>query len=155
MINRYFMKTKLILSCLIIFAVSVLQAQNPSKGKNHVEKKENQSSSASIVKDIPTVILSDCGLEVRKNDESGSYKWDQAKAACQSIGDGWRMPDKVELDCLYKNREKIGGFQRDWYLSSDRVGQFNVWVQSFMNGKQFGYSAANPVKLRCVRSLKQ
>jgi hypothetical protein len=102
-----------------------------------------------------TLKLSDCGLEVRIADEPESCSWYDAKTKCESLGEGWRMPTKKELDCLYKNKEKIGGFKRDWYWSSEKVGDWNVWVQSFSNGKQFGYSGSNSAKVRCVRTIKK
>ena len=102
-----------------------------------------------------TIKLSDCGLEVRTTDEPESLSWYDAKAKCESIGEGWRMPTKPELDCLFKNKEKIGGFKRDWYWSGEKVGDWNVWVQSFSNGKQFGYSGSNSAKLRVVRTMKK
>lgn len=102
-----------------------------------------------------TIKLTDCGLEVRTADEPESYSWYDAKAKCESLGEGWRMPTKPELECLYKNKEKISGFNRDYYWSSERVGDWNVWVQSFSNGRQFGYSGSNSAKLRVVKTLKK
>ena len=102
-----------------------------------------------------TIKLSDCGLEVKSADEPESLNWYDAKAKCESFGNGWRMPTKQELDCLYKNKEKIGGFNRDYYWSGERVGDWNVWVQAFNNGRQFGYSGSNSAKLRVVRSIKK
>jgi hypothetical protein len=110
---------------------------------------QNKLSASSTIK------LSDCGLEIKSADEPESLSWYDAKAKCESIGEGWRMPTKPELDCLFKNKEKIGGFERDWYWSGEKVGDWNVWVQSFSNGKQFGYSGSNSAKLRVVRSLKK
>lgn len=102
-----------------------------------------------------TIKLSDCGLEVRTADEPESLNWYDTKVKCESLGEGWRMPTKPELDCLFKNKEKIGGFNRDYYWSSERVGDWNVWVQSFSNGRQFGYSGSNSAKLRVVRTIKK
>lgn len=102
-----------------------------------------------------TIKLSDCGLEVRIADEAESLSWYDAKKKCESLGDGWRMPTKAELNCLYKSKDKIGGFKRDWYWTGEKVGDWNYWVQSFSNGKQFGYSGSNSAKLRCVRTIKK
>jgi hypothetical protein len=110
---------------------------------------QNKVSASAIIK------LSDCGLEVRSTDEPGSLTWYDAKVKCESFGEGWRMPTKAELDCLYKNKDVIGGFNRDYYWSSERVGDWNVWVQAFNNGRQFGYSGSNSAKLRVVRSIKK
>jgi hypothetical protein len=127
---------KIIILTLLLYCQAFLMAQNKSS-------------------DSATLKLSDCGLEVRTDDEPESYSWYDAKKKCESLGEGWRMPTKKELDCLYKNKEKIGGFKRDWYWSSEKVGEWNVWVQSFSNGKQFGYSGSNTAKLRYVRTIKK
>ncbi len=127
---------KIIILSLLLYCQSFAMAQNKS------------TASASIK-------LSDCNLEVRSIDEPGSMNWYDAKAKCESMGDGWRMPTKLELDCLYKNKDKIGGFNRDYYWSGERVGDWNVWVQAFNNGRQFGYSGSNSAKLRVVRSIKK
>ncbi|NEW84293.1 MAG: DUF1566 domain-containing protein [Mariniphaga sp.] len=105
--------------------------------------------------DNTSITLSDCKLEVQTEDFSGSFSWHDANEKIKTIGQGWRLPTKAELDCLYKNKDKIGNFKRDWYWTSERVGQFNIWVQSFGNGRQFGYSNSNSAKIRCVRSLKK
>jgi len=36
--------------------------------------------------------------------------WDDATIACSNLGKGWRLPTKNELNILYKNKTKIGGF---------------------------------------------
>ncbi len=38
----------------------------------------------------------------------GLMNWDDAKEACENLGDGWRLPTKDELNILYKNKDKIG-----------------------------------------------
>ena len=67
-----------------------------------------------------------------------------AKAACASLGDGWRLPNRFELNILYKNREKIGGFTDGDYWSSEESNQLQSWEQDFLNngaqissGKEF------------------
>ncbi len=104
--------------------------------------------------DDTSIIISDCKLEVQKEDLAESYSWYDANDKIKTIGQGWRLPTKSELECLYKNKDKIGGFKRDWYWSSERVGDWNVWVKSFSNGKQFGYSGSNSAKVRLVRTSK-
>lgn len=147
------MKKTLTLLSVFLIAIGFVFALNPQNKSANSEKNDTYISSNSHVNGFSTVILKDCSLEVKTEDEKGSLNWNEAKSICEAFGQGWRLPDKDELNCLYKNKDKIGGFKRDWYWSSGRVGQFNVWVQSFSNGKQFGYSAGNSAKLRCVRSL--
>jgi hypothetical protein len=148
------MKNKLFILCLIIISASGLSAKKTDNGSIVSEKKETIQN-AKISAAETSLILKECSLEVKKADEKGSFNWKEAKSLCESYGEGWRLPTKDELKCLYTNKDNVGGFLRDWYWSSDRVGQFNIWVQSFSNGKQFGYSNSNSAKVRCVRSIKK
>lgn len=148
------MKNKLFILCLIIISASGISAKKIKHGSSVFERTEATQNVKSP--DVGTsLILKDCSLEVKKADEKGSYKWKDASTLCESYGEGWRLPTKEELNCIYVNKDEVGGFLRDWYWSSDRVGQFNIWVQSFSNGKQFGYSNSNSAKVRCVRSIKK
>ena len=113
-----------------------------------------QNSTVNGVTQVQTVLFKNQALEVMKEDEEGVYTLEQASLKSKSYNSGWRLPTKVELNFLYNNKDRIGGFKRDYYVSSDRVGEWNVWCQSFANGKQFGYSGSNSAKLRCVRSVK-
>ncbi|MDC1194224.1 DUF1566 domain-containing protein [Crocinitomicaceae bacterium] len=102
-------------------------------------------------------------LEVMTED-LGSGTWDQAVKACADLGDGWRLPTKDELNVLYKNKDKIGGFMDFFYWSSkerdiyDRRYVQERWSEGY--GLDFGngnhsYSKKNQVYwyVRAVRSL--
>jgi len=56
-------------------------------------------------------------LEVMTED-LGEMSWEDAKKACADLGDGWRLPTRVELNLLYQNKESIGGFDNYEYWSS-------------------------------------
>ncbi len=148
------MKNNLIILCLIIFSATGISAKKTHSESSDSKLRMTTNNDQSAIVET-SLILKDCNLEVKKVAEKGSFKWKDAKALCESYGEGWRLPTKDELKCLYTNKDIAGGFLRDWYWSSDRVGQFNIWVQSFSNGKQFGYSNSNSAKVRCVRSIKK
>ncbi len=101
------------------------------------------------------IVVKECDLLVKKTDEPVSTTWYQAQEQCEKNADGWRLPSKAELACLYKNREQIGGFKNDWYWSSERVGDWNVFVHSFSNGRQFGYSGSNSARIRLVKNIQK
>jgi len=149
------MKKYLILIGILLIAQGIVSAQNLQNKKANTDKKVIKTSATSKVNNFSTYVLKEFNLEVKTEDEAGSFQWKDGKDLAESYAQGWRLPDKAELDCLYKNKDKIGNFKRDWYWSSVRVGDWNVWVQSFSNGKQFGYSGSNSAKVRCVRSLKK
>jgi len=49
-------------------------------------------------------------IRVAKSDFTFRMNWEQANAACKSLGDGWRLPTYEELYEMWKNRDAIGGF---------------------------------------------
>ena len=105
-------------------------------------------------------------LEIMKKDigntesEEGS-DWFAAKKACTSLGPGWRLPTKDELNVLFKNKDKIGGFNTGLYWSSsqsksvdenDKIG--DAYVQFFENGIQTTFFKYGYAHIRPVKSLK-
>jgi hypothetical protein len=101
------------------------------------------------------IVLKGCNIMVKRADEAVSTTWYQAQEQCEKNTGGWRLPTKAELACLYQNRNKIGGFKNDWYWSSERVGEWNISVQSFSNGRQFGYSGSNNAQVRLVKNIQK
>lgn len=80
--------------------------------------------------------------------------WDDAKKACQSLGNGWRLPTKEELNTLYRNRSMIGNFGTYYYWSATEKSNSDVWFQSFtdgaMTGRQLSYPKKGPMRFRAV-----
>ena len=62
-----------------------------------------------------------------KIESLGKMDWDEAKEACEKLGNGWRLPTIEEADSIYKNREELEVFSDEayWSCSEDSVG--NVW----------------------------
>ena len=50
-------------------------------------------------------------LEVAQHDFPKSMNWDDAKAACAKLGEGWRLPTKDELNLLYQKKIKLAVLQ--------------------------------------------
>ena len=95
-------------------------------------------------------------LEVAQNDFPEYMTWSQAVKSCKALGSGWRLPTKSELNLLYKNKDKIGGFgDYQYYWSSTKFSNDYAWVQSFNHGGQYdankNYSYGSGV--RAVRSF--
>ena len=53
--------------------------------------------------------------------------WDGAMKACENLGDGWRLPTSEELEVLFENWEKIGGFKNmeNGYWHSAKYGNLD------------------------------
>ena len=64
---------------------------------------------------------------------NASNNWDRAKKACADLGGGWRLPTIDELNVLYENKDKIGGFFNVYYWSSTEDVSDRMWVQDLNN----------------------
>jgi hypothetical protein len=95
-------------------------------------------------------------LEVMKTD-LGYMNWDEAKTACENLGDGWRLPTKAELVFMYENRNKIGGFENIFYWSSTEVDTINASGFAFLSAGEsysFNLNKNDSSYVRAVRNLK-
>ncbi len=92
-------------------------------------------------------------LLVAEYDFPKAMNWNDAKLACRNLGKGWRLPSKTELNILYKNRKKIGGFVYFYYWSSTEIDNYDVWVQFFDFGAQNNYGKGATTHVRAVRTL--
>ena len=91
-------------------------------------------------------------LEVMTED-LGEMKWMDAIKACENLGDGWRLPTKDELNILYENKDKIGGFAYYGYWSSTEDDNYNAWFQSFYDGYQDNSNKYLTSYVRAVRAF--
>ena len=91
-------------------------------------------------------------LEVMTED-LGVMNWDDAKKACADLGDGWRLPTMDELNILYQNQDKIGGFAFNYYWSSTEVGFDGAWIQFFGDGPQANYGKGYTYYVRAIRAF--
>lgn len=97
-------------------------------------------------------------IKIAKNDFPERMTWIQAKLACKDLGEGWRLPTKVELNEMYINRDEIGGFRTDtsvtsWYWTSTEYDKIEAWRQDFNGGHQQEHEKINPYYVRAVRAL--
>jgi hypothetical protein len=77
--------------------------------------------------------------------------WQEAKEWCESQGEGWRMPTRVELIEACDN--KIEGFKSDSYWSSTTYASYtsSAWFVN-LSISFVSYSAkATSYYVRCVR----
>jgi hypothetical protein len=65
----------------------------------------------------------------------------------------WFIPSKDELDLMYQNRQRIGGFQNAWYWSSSQSSTSNAWIQGFWDGSQPDRAKINIYGVRAVRAF--
>ena len=112
---------------------------------------ESESSTVNLdEREVSTIKIGN--LEVMTED-LGDMNWDEAKKACKNLGDGWRLPTKDELNLLYENKEKIGGFANVFYWSSTEYDDYGAWGQGFSFGNQYYGSKSATSFVRAVRAF--
>ena len=92
-------------------------------------------------------------IEVAQHDFPNEMTWDEAKKECESLGSGWRLPNEDELNTLYQNKDKIGGFASNFYWSSTEFDYSFAWFQFFFNGFQFFNSLNFTYYVRAIRAF--
>ena len=103
----------------------------------------------------PIVLEQTLKFEVDQHDLPKAMTWKEAKQTFADLGDGWRLPTKDELNLMYENKDKIGGYKNNTgYWSSTEYNNYNAWRQNFYNGKQ-GYCSKDCAYLnvRVVRDI--
>ena len=101
-------------------------------------------------KNVSTIKIGN--LEIMTED-LGRMDWMEATKACADLGDGWRLPTKDELNILYENKDKIGGFAYTYYWSSSESNAYNAWYFSFNNGSAYTNDKNNTLYVRAVRAF--
>jgi hypothetical protein len=97
-------------------------------------------------------------LEIALNDFPNLMTREEAIIACSNLGNGWRLPNKDELNVLYQNRYKIGGFKDfHFYWSSTADPDVRItnqyFYQSFKSGDIKKYFQDYKYLVRAVRTL--
>ena len=92
-------------------------------------------------------------FEVYPND-LGEMNWEDAKKACADLGDGWRLPNRLELLLMHNNQDELGGFANFYYWSSTEGGTNYAWNQNFFKGTQNFIYKVNGYYVRAVRTIK-
>ena len=92
-------------------------------------------------------------LEIAQYDFPETMSYNDAKLACAILGKGWRLPTKKELNSLYQNRDKIGGFANNHYWSSTEDGNYHAWTHSFFFDGQPSLFKTNEFSVRAVRTF--
>ena len=65
----------------------------------------------------------------------------------------WHLPTKTELQYLYAQKARVGGFGSNYYWSSSEYDANNAWYQSLSFGYQnFNYKST-PYLVRAVRAF--
>ena len=97
---------------------------------------------------------------VQASDWIGKYDWTEARAKCEYSTVWWKLdwflPNKIQLDTLYKNKSALWGFSTNYYWSSTMYSTLeyhNAWIQAFSNGFQFIDDMDYDKNVRCIRTF--
>jgi len=105
---------------------------------------------------------------VKTTNEPGTYTWANAITKCNSLGSGWYLPNKMELDVIYQNWNNssygpgncYGGscpltLTEGYYWSSGNLHSNIAWSiifgSNYDNGKHYGADKNWTLNVRCVR----
>lgn len=94
-------------------------------------------------------------IEVAEYDFPKKMNWEDAKKACEALGDGWKLPNQEELYILYANQNRISGFSESTYWSSTEVGKNGAWHQYFSDGAGSDDDKNVTLYVRAIRALEK
>lgn len=100
-------------------------------------EKISTNNEASNEKKLPVFIGN---LEIAAEDFPEKMGWGEAKQECQKMGNSWRLPTIEELDIVYANKDKIGGFNEYvayWSSTRYEYSETEVWTLSFHDGLRY------------------
>ena len=134
---------KFIVATVIVIAI----ANSVNAQANLGDKKDggivywvNSSGSHGLIADVKDLSL---------------YNWKDAISACREKGEGWHLPDLIELNKLYKNKDKAGGLYLygGYYWSSDYEELEKGMGQNFSDGSTSQLNEAVVHHVRAVRTF--
>lgn len=96
-------------------------------------------------------------LEAAPSDVGGNVPWDVAMAtaldfSANGLAD-WYLPTKDDLNQLYVQRAKVGGFEKDYYWSSSETSPGSAYRQYFAGGQRSSASQTSAHLVRPVRAF--
>lgn len=102
-----------------------------------------------------TVIIEN--LEIAQFDFPIAMNFDDALKACNELGEGWRLPKRLELDIIYKNLNiipKIKKKKNYWSCEEDTKNIGFAFGRDFMepNSSVYGTKKAS-FMVRAVRTI--
>jgi hypothetical protein len=100
------------------------------------------------------------------NEDLGSFYYADALNYINKLGNGWRIPNKEELNSIYKNREKYSGLENiikkygstnytTYWSSNDYYKDGKIVVQDFKDGLQFMSDKYSMYHAIAIRSIKE
>lgn len=93
-------------------------------------------------------------IEVADNDFPHQMHWKNAMAACQRLGDGWRLPSYDELYYMYYRDTLKNEFEKGWYWTNKQLDLDNAFYIDFSGRDPSGGSVFNESPLASFRAVR-
>ncbi len=100
--------------------------------------------------------------DIQNEDTSHPNKnWENAKSHCDSLGNGWTLPEKDLLKAVYDKRETLGKTGSDnvfdandyWSSTEYSSGTDGAWNVNFYDGDEGWSNKYNEISVLCTRKL--
>jgi hypothetical protein len=95
------------------------------------------------------------GLIAMKKDLSGEADWNEAMEFCTECSEAgftdWRLPNEVELNSLFEQKNLVGGFVKFSYWSATEYAQHFAFFQHFSSGERNNDFKDNTCYVRAIR----
>lgn len=78
--------------------------------------------------------------------------WINAKKACESLGNGWRLPTKKELILMEENHDKLERFYNRRFWGTNKKEGYERWL--YQVGDMSVREGQNTWTVRAVKSFK-
>lgn len=106
-----------------------------------------------VIKEKNKIIECGTTFEVYPRD-FGIMSWDYVMTTCKTLGEGWRLPTRLELMLMYQKRYIINGFADNHYWSSSEMNKLFAYSMYFFNGSQNISPKSHYYYIRPVRDVK-
>lgn len=86
----------------------------------------------------------------------GKLNWFDAIKHCEQLGNGWQMPDKNQLQLVYKEFYKKGlcDMCNEFYWTGEQFNTQYAWSQNFDSGVQHSYTKFHKNNVRPIRIIQ-
>lgn len=131
-----------------------------TNSSNNSQSKNAQSNSTNLL--IIENPISGDRIKVAIQDFERIMDWEDANVACRSLGNGWRLPTKLELNLMYKQLylKGLGAFRVGdryaYYWSSEERDSYKSKAYFFRfdhEGKHYHHWKSSNCYVRAVRTL--